>query len=86
MERLCPAAARSVLLLPVNFAPWLWGWPNRFLARMAVWLAGLPPRPYDGSGFSSGIDTPTIRAAAAGYDGGIWTNRIDRIAPALQQR
>jgi glycerophosphoryl diester phosphodiesterase len=31
-----PAACRgSLLLVPINVAPWLWGWPNRFLVRMA---------------------------------------------------
>ena len=48
---------RSVLLVPVNYAPWLWGWPNRFLNRMndhgsAVFIIGR----HDGGDFSSGID------------------------------
>jgi glycerophosphoryl diester phosphodiesterase len=25
---------RSMLMIPINYAPWLWGWPNRFLQRM----------------------------------------------------
>ena len=29
-----PAACRgSLLLIPINVAPWLWGWPGRFLQR-----------------------------------------------------
>lgn len=24
----------SLLIVPVNLTPWLWGWPNRFLRRM----------------------------------------------------
>ena len=79
---------RSVMLVPVNYAPWLWGWPNRFLNRMhrhgsAVFVVGR----YDGEDFSSGIDRPDDFALLpAGFAGGIWTNRIDRIAPMLQKR
>jgi glycerophosphoryl diester phosphodiesterase len=78
-----PAACRgSLLLVPINVAPWLWGWPNRFLVRMAsagteVFAAG----PSDG-GFSRGIDdAATFSRLPRGYADGIWTNRIDRIAP-----
>jgi glycerophosphoryl diester phosphodiesterase len=81
-----PAACRgSLLLVPINVAPWLWGWPNRFLARMAsagteVFAAG----PWDG-GFSRGIDdAETFARLPKGYAGGIWTNRIDRVAPLTQ--
>jgi glycerophosphoryl diester phosphodiesterase len=78
-----PAACRdSLLLIPINVAPWLWGWPTRFLQRLEsagaeVFVAG----PWDG-GFSRGIDdAATLARLPAGYAGGIWTNRIDRIAP-----
>jgi glycerophosphoryl diester phosphodiesterase len=78
-----PAVCRgSLLLVPINVAPWLWGWPNRFLVRMAsagteVFAAG----PWDG-GFSHGIDdAATFARLPIGYTAGIWTNRIDRIAP-----
>ncbi|WP_029583757.1 glycerophosphodiester phosphodiesterase family protein [Bradyrhizobium sp. URHD0069] len=79
---------RSVILVPVNYAPWLWGWPNRLLNRMnehhsEVFVVGR----YDGEDFSSGIDRPDdLRLLPAGFAGGIWTNRIDRIAPLLQDR
>ena len=79
---------RSVLLVPVNYAPWLWGWPNRFLNRMndhgsAVFIVGR----HDGEDFSSGIDqSEDLALFPAGFAGGIWTNRIDRIAPLLPKR
>jgi glycerophosphoryl diester phosphodiesterase len=83
-----PAACRnSMVLLPVNAAPWFWGWPNRFLARMAevgtpVYVIG----PYNGGDFSSGIDSADdLRRLPADYAGGIWTNRIDLIAPLTRQ-
>ena len=83
-----PDCERSVLLVPVNYAPWLWGWPNRFLNRMndhgsAVFVIGR----HDGGDFSSGIDrSEDLALLPAGFAGGIWTNRIDRIAPALAKR
>jgi glycerophosphoryl diester phosphodiesterase len=76
---------RSLLLVPVNYAPWLWGWPNRFLNRMhrhdsEVFIIGR----YDGEDFSSGIDrADDLALLPADFAGGIWTNRIDRIAAVL---
>jgi glycerophosphoryl diester phosphodiesterase len=78
----------SVFLVPADYARWLWGFPNRFLARMdaantMVLLLG----PYDGSGFSSGLDAvDELGLIPAGYDGTVWTNRIDRIGPAVKGR
>ena len=79
-----PAACRdSLFLVPINAAPWLWGWPDRFITRMAkvgthVFAAGA----WEGGDFSRGIDdAATFRRLPSGYAGGVWTNRIDRIAP-----
>ena len=84
-----PAACRNTLLLvPSNIAPLLWGWPNRFLARMReagtdVYLIG----PYAGGDFTTGIDTAAeIAALPRDYDGGIWTNRIQAVAPLMAER
>jgi glycerophosphoryl diester phosphodiesterase len=79
---------RSLLLVPANYAPWLWGWPNRFLDRMsdhrsAVFVIGR----HEGEDFSKGIDrTEDLALLPKEYAGGIWTNRIDRIAPAVAGR
>jgi glycerophosphoryl diester phosphodiesterase len=82
-----PEACESqVVLVPVNVAPWLWGWPDLFLARMRevgseVFVVG----GWQGGEFSSGIDTEAeFRRLPPGYSGGIWTNRIDRIAPLVR--
>ena len=79
-----PALCRNALVMvPQNFAPFLWGWPHRFTTRLkahgsTVILAG----PYDGSGFSTGIDTKSAMASVPhAFDGFIWTNRIEIIAP-----
>lgn len=78
----------TTLGVPINIAPLLWGWPNRFLDRMEsvgtnVYLLG----PYHGGGFSDGIDDPaTIDALPAGYSGGISTDALDLVAPAVERR
>ncbi|HRN83536.1 MAG TPA: glycerophosphodiester phosphodiesterase family protein [Hyphomicrobium sp.] len=83
-----PAACRNTMVLvPENYAWLLWGWPNRFVNRMQsvgtdVYVVG----PYDGRDFSTGIDTPEdLARLPASYSGGIWTNRIDVIAPLLRR-
>jgi glycerophosphoryl diester phosphodiesterase len=76
---------RSLLLVPANYASWLWGWPGLFLNRMQrhdseVFLLGR----FDGEDFSSGIDqSEDLTLLPAGFAGGVWTNRVHRIAPLL---
>ncbi len=76
---------RSVLFVPANMAPWFWGWPNRMLRRMdrvdtRVVLIG----DYGGEGFSNGFNDPDrLAELAPDYSGGIWTDRIDLIGPAV---
>jgi glycerophosphoryl diester phosphodiesterase len=78
--------SHSLLLIPVNYGPWIWGWPNRFVERMKradseVFVVG----PYTGGDFSRGIDaTAELQTIPQGFAGGIWTNRIDRIAPLIK--
>lgn len=81
-----PAACRGTrLLLPINIAPYLWGWPHRFLARMdeagsAVVLRGIYK---DGS--AAGIDTEGgAKRIPHGFAGTIWTNDIQAIAPLIK--
>jgi glycerophosphoryl diester phosphodiesterase len=78
----------TTLGIPINIAPWLWGWPNRLLDRMEnagtnVYLFG----PYHGGGFSDGIDDPAmIETLPAGYSGGISTDALDLVMPAIERR
>ncbi|WP_127491764.1 glycerophosphodiester phosphodiesterase family protein [Paenibacillus glycanilyticus] len=76
------ACSHTEVHIPEKLAPFLWGWPDKFLDRMAkadnrvVIVGG------DGSEFSSGFDTvEDLKRLPEGYSGVIWTNRIDRIAP-----
>ena len=77
------ACHNTLILIPQNLAPLLWGWPNRFVERMhlagsEVYLRG----PYDGgSHLPAGIDTvEQLNAVPNRYPGGIWTDRIDLVA------
>ncbi|MFD0714367.1 glycerophosphodiester phosphodiesterase family protein [Paenibacillus sp. GCM10027626] len=82
-----PAACKNTELhIPEKIAPWLWGWPDRFLDRMddagtrTIVVGG------DGSDFSSGFDTADdLKRLPEQYSGWIWTNRIDRIAPLYRE-
>lgn len=82
-----PQACRETVVgVPQNIAPLIWGWPHRFSDRMAeygtdVILWG----PYDGSGFSSGVDTlQQADAIPNGFSGYVWTNKIEEIGPHLR--
>lgn len=80
------ACAQTQLHIPDQIAPWLWGWPNRFMERMdheqtnVVLVAG-------SGDFSQGFDTvEDLSRIPSGFHGWIWTNRIDRIGPVLQSK
>lgn len=80
------ACQGTVALIPINIAPWLWGWPDRLLDRFEgvgseVFVIG----PYRGRGFADGIDRlEDLARLPAGYSGGIWTNEIEAVARALR--
>jgi glycerophosphoryl diester phosphodiesterase len=84
-----PDECRSTLVyVPINAAPWMWGWPNRFLERMrsagtAVFVIG----PYHGAGFSTGMDSAEdLSRLPDKYSGGVLTNEIETVAPSLRSR
>lgn len=76
-----PAACRNTELhIPEKIAPWIWGWPDKFLNRMDLANTRVVVVGGDGSDFSSGFDTAEdLKRLPADYSGWIWTNRIDRI-------
>lgn len=75
------ACANTELHIPEKYAPLLWGWPNKFLNRMDAVNTRVIVVAGDGE-WSEGFDTAAeIKRLPSNYTGGIWTNRIDRIAP-----
>lgn len=83
------ACQNTVVMMPINVAPFMWGWPNLFLKRMReagteVILLG----PYGaGDPGTAGIDTPEqLAAVPADFAGYIWTNKIETIGPLASDR
>lgn len=73
------------LILPARYGRWLWGWPNLFIARMRAADTRVVLVRGDG-GWSAGFDTPAdVASLPDGYTGGIWTNRVDVIAPLVAE-
>ena len=82
-----PEACRNTqVMIPINVAPFLWGWPNLLLTRLGdagseVILLG----PYGtGDPGTAGIDDiVTLEQVPGDFSGYVWTNRIEVIGPAL---
>lgn len=83
-----PSTCRHIqLLVPINYAKWMWGWPNRFLNRMEtagtdVVLTGA----YEGKAHGAGgMDThEDLLSVPKHFNGYIWTNKIEVIGPAIK--
>lgn len=79
----------TTVMVPLNVAPFVWGWPNRFLRRMRdagtdVILIG---RYSPGDVGTTGIDTlEDLAEVPDTFTGYIWTNRIETIGPAARRR
>lgn len=74
------------LPLPARYCRWLWGWPNLFVARMRAADTRVVLVRGEGD-WSAGFDTvDDLAELPDGYTGGVWTNRVDVIAPTLNSR
>ncbi|MFC5588099.1 glycerophosphodiester phosphodiesterase family protein [Sporosarcina soli] len=81
-----PSACENTQLhIPEKYAPLLWGFPTKFLNRMdsvntrVILVAG-------NGGWSEGFDNKQdLERLSPNYSGGIWTNRIDVIAPIIKE-
>ncbi len=83
-----PTPCRNTrIMMPINVAPWMWGWPNLFVQRMQsvgsqVILLGAFEA---GDPGTSGIDTvEELAKVPFGFDGYLWTNKIEVIGPAVK--
>ncbi|WP_338448654.1 glycerophosphodiester phosphodiesterase family protein [Niallia oryzisoli] len=82
-----PSACENTQIhIPEKIAPWLWGFPTKFLNRMdaantrVVLVAG-------NGKWSEGFDeAQDIERLPANFNGMIWTNRIDVIAPIMNEK
>ncbi|WP_421380875.1 glycerophosphodiester phosphodiesterase family protein [Bacillus salacetis] len=75
------ACSKTQIHVPQKYTRLLWGWPDKFLNRMDA--AGTRVIIVAGDGtWSEGYDSEKdLKQLPANYTGGIWTNRIDEIAP-----
>jgi glycerophosphoryl diester phosphodiesterase len=66
--------------IPLNYAKYLWGWPNKFVERMESVNTRVVI--VEGNGeWSEGFDTlESLEKIPKGYNGYVWTNRIDTIS------
>ncbi len=84
-----PESCRNtIVMIPQNYAGFLWGWPHRFTRRFeAVGTDVILAGPYDGSGFSTGIDdADAFGKVPDAFDGYVWTNRVEVIGPLSEAR
>jgi len=83
-----PEGCRNTLVpLPVNFAEWLPGWPNRLQARLhdAGSMMVLYGPYHRGDGGTTGFDSAEdIARIPPGFDGIVSTNEIETIAPLVR--
>lgn len=83
------ACQNTIVMVPINVAPLLWGWPNLFADRMRnaqsqIIIAGPYRRGDSGvAGVDSAEDLARVPLA---FDGYIWTNKIEAIGPLVRQR
>lgn len=68
------------LHLPLSYAKLLWGWPNKFTARMNAVNTRVVIVEGDGK-WSEGFDSrEALQKLPMGYTGYVWTNRIDKVS------
>lgn len=67
------------LHVPVRYAKFLWGWPNKFIKRMNSVNTRVVV--VNGNGeWSEGFDSKEdLKKLPEGYSGYVWTNRIDKV-------
>ncbi|MGR3501952.1 glycerophosphodiester phosphodiesterase family protein [Pseudaestuariivita sp.] len=81
-----PEACRgTILALPIDVAPFVWGWPRRFERRMAAHGTELLLLGPMEQGSTAGIDTPAqLTQVPDGFAGWVWTDRAEVVGPLLR--
>lgn len=86
-----PEACRNTLIMvPIDIAPWLWGWPNLLVERLAnvnSEIALLGPMKEDHGSGAPAIDTlENLELVPEGFSGYIWTNKIEVLGPVIKNQ
>jgi glycerophosphoryl diester phosphodiesterase len=77
----------SFMMVPTNYAPWLWGWPNRFMARMqAVGTTVFVISDMHGDIMRELDTSADLKKLPPDFAGGIWTDRVEVVVPLLARR
>lgn len=81
------SCANGVMLLTLDELGYtLWGWPNRFLDRMAKAKTTVIIAQDVNDGTIKGLtDVRQYGEIASGFDGYVWIDRIDQLGPALRR-
>jgi glycerophosphoryl diester phosphodiesterase len=80
------ACKNTELHIPLKYARYLWGWPDKFMQRMNRANTQVIVVLGDGR-FSEGFDKKEdLEALPPYFTGVIWTNRIDRIGPLFDNK
>lgn len=82
-----PESCRDgTIAVPLNYQWYMWGWPNRLIARMeSVGGRIIVIGDYDGDGIIRGITDPQrLTSVPASYNGYILIDDIKTIGPALR--
>ena len=67
------------LRIPLKYAKFLWGWPNKFMERMEA-VNTRVELTAGGSDLSEGFDhIHSLKDIPEGFDGYIWTNKINEL-------
>ncbi len=71
--------------VPINVAPFLWGWPNLFMDRLEAGGSTIVTvGPFPG-GISPGVDTlEDLSRLPDDYNGGIWTNDVRLVRDSIE--
>jgi glycerophosphoryl diester phosphodiesterase len=86
-----PEACREgTIIVAMNARPLAWGWPNRFLGRMGaakvdVMAIGSVTGLRSNS-FTRLDNANELSNVPTGFDGLIWTDRVEAIGPAVRKR
>ena len=83
-----PKACRKTLVpIPENYTPLMWGWPARFQARMNKYESGvILMGPHTKARSEPAIDTlGQLNKISPHFSGIIWTNKIELIGPHVKE-